>query len=142
MYVAACLMAWPMTAWRLGRPTNLIWSIDGLGAPLWRVVLQMLLGVVVMDAWLYWKHRLLHTRLLFPLHNAPWPSESRVEKLSGSLNVNTSGSQLLPRSRSALHITGGGTTISSSDCSMPIDNQLSIPSLKQRKKLRERRDQQ
>jgi lathosterol oxidase len=70
MYVAACLVAWPMTAWRLGRPTSLIWSIDGLGAPLWRVVLQMLLGVVVMDAWLYWKHRLLHTRLLFPLHKA------------------------------------------------------------------------
>jgi lathosterol oxidase len=30
----------------------------------------MLLGVVAMDAWLYWKHRLLHTRLLFPFHKA------------------------------------------------------------------------
>jgi lathosterol oxidase len=26
--------------------------------------------VLVLDAWLYWKHRLLHTRWLFPLHRA------------------------------------------------------------------------
>jgi lathosterol oxidase len=29
---------------------------------------QTLLALLVIDAWLYWKHRLLHTRLLFGFH--------------------------------------------------------------------------
>ncbi|WP_170319770.1 sterol desaturase family protein [Polyangium spumosum] len=68
MYVAACLMAWPLTAWRLGHPTGLVWDLGEHGVSVWQVLLQTVLGVVVIDAWLYWKHRLLHTRLLFGFH--------------------------------------------------------------------------
>jgi lathosterol oxidase len=70
MYVAACLMAWPLTLWRLGQPTGLTWSLDVAGGSLGRVLLQTFVGVVVIDAWLYWKHRLLHTRALFGFHKA------------------------------------------------------------------------
>ncbi|MDI1443546.1 sterol desaturase family protein [Polyangium sp. 6x1] len=70
MYVAACLAAWPLTAWRLGHPTGLVWDLDGHGVSMTRVVVQTLVGVVVIDAWLYWKHRLLHTRLLFGFHKS------------------------------------------------------------------------
>ncbi|MDI1476469.1 sterol desaturase family protein [Polyangium sp. y55x31] len=70
MYVAACLMAWPLTAWRLGHPTGLVWDLDAHGVSLARVLVQTFLGVMVIDAWLYWKHRLLHTRLLFGFHKS------------------------------------------------------------------------
>jgi sterol desaturase/sphingolipid hydroxylase (fatty acid hydroxylase superfamily) len=70
MYVIACLMAWPLTLWRLGHPTGLIWSLDAAGLSLGRVLLQTFVGVMVIDAWLYWKHRLLHTRALFGFHKA------------------------------------------------------------------------
>lgn len=68
MYVAACLMAFPLTQWREGHPTGLVWSLDTIPGGLPWVLLQTLLGVVIIDAWLYWKHRLLHTRLLFGFH--------------------------------------------------------------------------
>jgi lathosterol oxidase len=68
MFVVACLMAWPVTRWRLGHPLGLVWTVDeSTGGPA-RVVLQTLAGVVVLDAWLYWKHRLLHTRWMFGFH--------------------------------------------------------------------------
>jgi lathosterol oxidase len=70
MYVAACLMAWPLTQWRLGHSTGLVWSLDERGVSVAQVVLQSFLGVMVIDAWLYWKHRLLHTRALFGFHKA------------------------------------------------------------------------
>ena len=34
----------------------------------WHIVLQTLVGVLVIDAWLYWKHRILHSRALFGFH--------------------------------------------------------------------------
>lgn len=68
MFVAACLLAWPLTKMRLGQPTGLVWSLSDAGMSPTRVILQTLAGVVVLDAWLYWKHRLLHTRWLFPFH--------------------------------------------------------------------------
>ena len=68
-WIAACFAAWPLTRAAAGLPIGLTWSIDQAGGPA-AVLLQNLLGVVVLDAWLYWKHRLLHTRLLFPYHRA------------------------------------------------------------------------
>jgi sterol desaturase/sphingolipid hydroxylase (fatty acid hydroxylase superfamily) len=70
MYVVACLAAWPVTSARLGHPLGLTWTLDAsTGGPV-RVVLQTLAGILVLDAWLYWKHRLLHTRWLFGFHKA------------------------------------------------------------------------
>jgi len=68
MFVAATLAAWPLTQWWLGQPTGMVWDLAPLGVSPTRMVVMMLIGVVGMDAWLYWKHRLLHTRLLFPFH--------------------------------------------------------------------------
>jgi lathosterol oxidase len=68
MYVAACLMAWPLAQWRLGHPTGLVWSLEERGASVGWVLLQTFAGVVIIDAWLYWKHRLLHTRALWGFH--------------------------------------------------------------------------
>lgn len=68
MYVAACLAAWPLAQWQLGHDTGMVWSLDGRAW--WAVVLQTFVGVLVIDAWLYLKHRLLHTRWLFPFHRA------------------------------------------------------------------------
>ena len=66
-WVAACLLAWPLSRLEAGLPVGLTWSLDEAGGPV-RAILQTLGGVLVLDAWLYWKHRLLHTRLLFPFH--------------------------------------------------------------------------
>lgn len=66
-WVAACLLAWPLSRLMTGLPTGLTWSLDEAGGPL-RAIGQTLLALVVLDAWLYWKHRLLHTRWLFPFH--------------------------------------------------------------------------
>lgn len=66
-WVAACLLAWPLSRLMNGLPTGLTWSLEAAGGPL-RAVLQTLIALVVLDAWLYWKHRLLHTRWLFPFH--------------------------------------------------------------------------
>jgi lathosterol oxidase len=70
MYVVACLMAWPVTRWRLGHPLGLVWTLDASTGGAARVIAQTLAGLIVLDAWLYWKHRLLHTRLLFGFHKA------------------------------------------------------------------------
>lgn len=68
-FVAACFLAWPLARIWAGAPAGLVWTLEeagGLGA----VVLGTLLALVVLDAWLYWKHRLLHTRWLFAFHRA------------------------------------------------------------------------
>ena len=69
VFVASALAAWPLAQWRLGHPTGMIWDLPP-DTSAWRVTAMMLFGVVGMDAWLYWKHRLLHTRALFPFHAA------------------------------------------------------------------------
>jgi lathosterol oxidase len=66
-WVAACLLAFPLSRLRAGVPVGLTWSIAEAGGPV-RTVAQTLGAVLVLDAWLYWKHRLLHTRALFPFH--------------------------------------------------------------------------
>lgn len=70
MYVAACLMAWPLAQWRVGHPTGMVWEIEGGALGVGWVLLQTFAGVMIIDAWLYWKHRLLHTRALFGFHKA------------------------------------------------------------------------
>jgi len=67
MYVAACLAAWPLAQWQLGHETAMVWSLEGHSG--WAIALQTFVGVLVIDAWLYLKHRLLHTRWLFPFHS-------------------------------------------------------------------------
>lgn len=68
MLVAASFAAWPMMLWRLGRPTGMVLDLAAAGISPWVIVLQTLAGLVVLDAWLYWKHRILHTRALFGFH--------------------------------------------------------------------------
>jgi lathosterol oxidase len=68
-WIAACLLAWPLSRMRVGAPTGLVWSLAEAGGAV-RVGLQTAGAVLVLDAWLYWKHRLLHTRWLFAFHRA------------------------------------------------------------------------
>jgi sterol desaturase/sphingolipid hydroxylase (fatty acid hydroxylase superfamily) len=68
-WVAACLLAWPLARLEAGAPTGLTWQLAEAGGAT-RVLLQTAGAVLVLDAWLYWKHRLLHTRWLFPFHRA------------------------------------------------------------------------
>lgn len=68
-FIVACMAAWPIGLSRAGLPTGLVWTVEEMGLPWWAVILQMYLGIVAVDAWTYWKHRLLHTRLLFPFHS-------------------------------------------------------------------------
>lgn len=67
-WIAACLLAWPLTQWRLQHPIGFVWSLAEAGGSLPRVLLQTGLALLAMDAWLYWKHRLLHTRLFWGFH--------------------------------------------------------------------------
>ncbi len=68
-WIAACLLAWPLSRMAVGARTGLVWSLAEAGGAL-RVGLQTAAAVLVLDAWLYWKHRLLHTRWLFAFHRA------------------------------------------------------------------------
>jgi lathosterol oxidase len=68
-WIASCLLAWPLSRMGSGHPTGLVWSLEEAGGGL-RVVASTAAALVVLDAWLYWKHRLLHTRWLFPFHRA------------------------------------------------------------------------
>jgi len=68
MWVFAALGAWPLTQWRLGERMGAVLDPAEVGMTVGQVVLLTLVGVLVLDAWLYWKHRLLHTRLLFGFH--------------------------------------------------------------------------
>ncbi len=67
-WVAACLLAWPVAQARTGQPNGLVWSLADAHTTPWTVLLETALALVVLDAWLYWKHRLLHTRWLFAFH--------------------------------------------------------------------------
>lgn len=67
--VAAAFLAWPIARMWAGEPTGLVWTLEEAGG-LGGVIGGNLLGVLVLDAWLYWKHRLLHTRALFAFHRA------------------------------------------------------------------------
>ncbi len=68
MFVAACLAAWPIGLYRAGLPTGYAWTLQEMGLTWWMVVLEMYAGIIMIDAYSYWKHRILHTKLLFPFH--------------------------------------------------------------------------
>ena len=70
MFVAACLAGWPLSLHWTGHPTGMVWDLSAAGLSPWLVVGGTLVGVVAMDAWLYWKHRILHSKLLFGFHKA------------------------------------------------------------------------
>ena len=62
--------------WQLGRwaftgqacPPDTPGTLQEMGLTWWMVVLEMYAGIIVIDAYSYWKHRLLHTRFFFPFH--------------------------------------------------------------------------
>ena len=66
-WIAACLVAWALSRAFSGAPIGLVWDLNAAGGAA-AVALQNLGALLVLDAWLYWKHRLLHTRLLFRFH--------------------------------------------------------------------------
>jgi lathosterol oxidase len=68
-WVAACFLAWPLARMWSGAPTGLVWTVDAAGGGP-RLALSTVAAVLVLDAWLYWKHRLLHTRTLFGFHRS------------------------------------------------------------------------
>jgi sterol desaturase/sphingolipid hydroxylase (fatty acid hydroxylase superfamily) len=66
-YIAACLLAWPLARMRAGEPTGLVWTAEEAGGLL-GIVLGNIGGILLLDGWLYLKHRLLHTRWMFAFH--------------------------------------------------------------------------
>jgi len=68
MFVVATMAAWPVYMELQGQPTGLVWTVEEAGGSIWLVILQMWAGIVAVDAWTYWKHRLLHTKLFFGFH--------------------------------------------------------------------------
>jgi sterol desaturase/sphingolipid hydroxylase (fatty acid hydroxylase superfamily) len=68
-WVAASLLAWPLARMRSGLPTGLVWTLPDAPSIV-ATVAGTLAGLLALDAWLYWKHRILHTRWLFPFHRA------------------------------------------------------------------------
>jgi len=68
MFVVSCMTAWPVALYKAGYPTGIAWTLEDMGLSWWMVILQMYLGIVLIDAMTYWKHRLLHTKLFFPFH--------------------------------------------------------------------------
>lgn len=67
-FVVSLMAAWPLGLSRAGYETGLVWTLEEMGLSWWMVLLQMYFGIVAVDAWTYWKHRMLHTKLLFPFH--------------------------------------------------------------------------
>jgi len=68
MWVMSTLAAWPIMQWQLGHPTGMVWDLEAHGVAMWQILVQTFVGVMAIDAWLYWKHRILHSRLLFGFH--------------------------------------------------------------------------
>jgi lathosterol oxidase len=68
MFVGASFAAWPLTQWQLGHETGMVTDLASRGLDPLTMTLATIGGVIGMDAWLYWKHRLLHTRLFFGFH--------------------------------------------------------------------------
>ncbi|MFT3928552.1 MAG: sterol desaturase family protein [Myxococcales bacterium] len=66
-WIAASLLAWPLARLWSGKPTGLVWDLEQAGGGV-LIFSQTFAALFVLDAWLYWKHRLLHTRALFGFH--------------------------------------------------------------------------
>lgn len=69
-WIVACMAAWPYAMIRSGHPTGLVWSLAAAHTSAWRLGLQTLASLFIIDAYLYWKHRLLHTRAMFGFHRS------------------------------------------------------------------------
>lgn len=68
VFLVSGMAAWPLGKARCGLETGLTWSLHEVGLS-WEVIcLQLLAGVMLMDAWTYWKHRLLHTKTMYHFH--------------------------------------------------------------------------
>ncbi len=68
MYTVACISAWPIAQIQMGDPSGLVWTTEAAGGGMLTIVAQFFFGVILADAWTYWKHRLLHTQLFFGFH--------------------------------------------------------------------------
>lgn len=68
MFVISCMAAWPIRAHLAGEPTGLFWSLEEQGRSLPGYMAGFLVGIPAADAWLYLKHRLLHTKYLWVFH--------------------------------------------------------------------------
>lgn len=66
--IVSFMAAWPIGLSKAGYETGLAWTLDEMGITWWMAVIQMYFGVIAVDAWTYWKHRLLHTKTFFPFH--------------------------------------------------------------------------
>lgn len=66
-WVAAAFLAWPLARLWSGQPIGLVWNLAEAGGGL-LIFSQTFAALLVLDAWLYWKHRLLHTRMFFAFH--------------------------------------------------------------------------
>ena len=69
MWCVSCMAAWPLLRHAAGEPTGLIWTLEEIGSTLPQYSLGFLVGIPAADAWLYVKHRLLHTRCLWAFHS-------------------------------------------------------------------------
>lgn len=67
-FIVAFMAAWPVGLSLAGYETGLVWTFEEMGFSWWIVTIQMFFGIVAIDAWTYWKHRLLHTKLFYPFH--------------------------------------------------------------------------
>lgn len=67
-FVVAFMSAWPIALSLAGYETGMVWSMKDMGFSWWIVTIQMFFGIVAVDAWTYWKHRLLHTKFMYPFH--------------------------------------------------------------------------
>lgn len=67
-FIVAFLAAWPIGLSLAGFETGMVWSMANMGFSWWVVTLQMFFGIVAIDAWTYWKHRLLHTKAMYGFH--------------------------------------------------------------------------
>eukprot|EP01064_Diplonema_japonicum_P020396 TRINITY_DN2972_c1_g2_i1.p1 TRINITY_DN2972_c1_g2~~TRINITY_DN2972_c1_g2_i1.p1 ORF type:complete len:285 (+),score=36.25 TRINITY_DN2972_c1_g2_i1:40-894(+) len=70
-YVSASLTAWPVAMYLNGDETALTMSVDdaSMGTGSWIIVYSKLLFILLAaDFYLYWKHRLLHSRYLYVFH--------------------------------------------------------------------------
>ena len=68
IFLVSGMAAWPVGNARCGLDHGFAWTLNEIGLPLELACLQVLCGIILMDAWTYWKHRLLHTKLLYHFH--------------------------------------------------------------------------
>ena len=68
MFCISAMAAWPLSRFAAGEPTGLIWHLDEVGSTLPSYMAGFFVGIPIADAWLYLKHRLLHTPTLWAFH--------------------------------------------------------------------------